>query len=125
MQQNDKSYTFLLQHSFKNRIYIRRVKVSKRSLQSGLLSLALFIGLTAFGGGIFGIYNYGTANGTFFAGMNGTTLNNTSSLSINTPKKAPSSIPGTIDYSRPNDSKNFAFNSGGPYVEGRSDSEDA
>lgn len=124
MQQNDKSYTFLLQHSFKNRIYIRRVKVSKRSLQSGLLSLALFIGLTAFGGGIFGIYN-GTANGTFFAGMNGTTLNNTSSLSINTPKKAPSSIPGTIDYSRPNDSKNFAFNSGGPYVEGRSDSEDA
>jgi murein DD-endopeptidase MepM/ murein hydrolase activator NlpD len=50
MQKNNKYYTFLFSHSFKSKIYIRRVKVSKAVLQTtGFAGLFLLIGVFSFG----------------------------------------------------------------------------
>ncbi|MGC2237799.1 MAG: M23 family metallopeptidase [Pyrinomonadaceae bacterium] len=50
MQKNNKYYTFLFSHSFKSKIYIRRVKVSKAVLHStGFAGLFLLIGFFSFG----------------------------------------------------------------------------
>jgi len=46
MQKNDKSYAFLLSHSSKSRIYIRRIAVSKRLVHFGSLGVFLLIGIT-------------------------------------------------------------------------------
>jgi murein DD-endopeptidase MepM/ murein hydrolase activator NlpD len=49
MQENNKYYTFLISHSLKSKIYIRRVKVSKTVLHStGFASLFLLIGFVSF-----------------------------------------------------------------------------
>ncbi len=52
MQKNDKSYTFLLSHSSKSRIYIKRVSISKRYVHFGSVSVFLFICCTVLGIGI-------------------------------------------------------------------------
>ena len=118
MQNNDKFYTFLLSHSSKSRIYFHRVEVSKRLLQNGLFSLALIIGLSTFGLGIFGVFNF-----TVLAQSDiGTTLADSTKnqLSINLPAQ-----PNSIDYSRPADLDNFSAGSGGPFSPEQTDSEDA
>jgi murein DD-endopeptidase MepM/ murein hydrolase activator NlpD len=47
MQQNDKSYTFLLSHKSKSRIYITRVDLPKTYLHLSTVGLLLFLGLTS------------------------------------------------------------------------------
>jgi len=120
MQENDKSYTFLLKHSFKSRIYIKRVEVSKKLLRNSLFSFALFIGLFAVGAGVSGVINNSNSIDNYFAGLFGTEVEaqtKTALISQNT-------LPGSINYSRPADSKNVAFNSGGPFSN-ETNSEDA
>jgi hypothetical protein len=49
MHKDDKFYTFLLSHSTKSKIYIRPVKISKKSLNTGIASLVLIIGIFSIG----------------------------------------------------------------------------
>ncbi|MBK8466744.1 MAG: M23 family metallopeptidase [Chloracidobacterium sp.] len=52
MQKNDKSYAFLLSHSSKSRIYIKRIAISKRYAHFGSVSVFLFLCCTVLGAGI-------------------------------------------------------------------------
>lgn len=50
MQKNNNKYTFLLSHTTKSNIYIRRIEVSKNILHTtGFASLFLIIGIVSFG----------------------------------------------------------------------------
>ena len=55
MQKNDKYYTFLLSQNKKDRIYIRKVEISKQLLHFGSVGIFLFIGLSVLGLGVTGI----------------------------------------------------------------------
>lgn len=86
-------------------------------LQNGLLSLAFIIGVTSFGAGIFGVFNYDfSANTDIAAAFTNPALNQ---LSLN-----PNQVK-TIDYSRPEESDIYAKNSGGPLSLAEMDPEDA
>src|SRR3954466_15946762 len=47
MQKNDKTHVFLLKHSSKNRIYIKRVAVSKRGINFSAVGFLFLITATA------------------------------------------------------------------------------
>src|SRR5690606_8573042 len=108
MQKNDKYYTFLLKHSYKTRIFIKRVEVSQKQIRTGLVSFALILGIFTAGAGITGIVNN---NSTFLAGL----IDRAETAQAQTTLSATTALPGSIDYSRPADSKNVSFNSGGPF----------
>ncbi|CAN5394516.1 hypothetical protein BH10ACI3_BH10ACI3_11200 [soil metagenome] len=55
MQKNDKSYTFLLSHSSKSKIYIKRIAISKSYLHFGSVGLFLIIGITSIAVGVSGL----------------------------------------------------------------------
>ena len=55
MQKNDKSYTFLLSHSSKSKIYIKRYAVSRSLVHFGSLGLFLILGITSLSVGVSGI----------------------------------------------------------------------
>jgi murein DD-endopeptidase MepM/ murein hydrolase activator NlpD len=105
MQNNGKFFTFLLSHSKKSRIYIRRVEVSKKLVQNSLLSLALIVGLSSITTGIYKAYN--SPSNTLF------------SAEVLTVKAAPAeqtAQPNSISYERPDAADAYAINSGGPYI---------
>lgn len=114
MQNNDKFYTFLLTHSSKSKIHIRRIEVSRKLIHSGLFTSIFIIGITAL----------------TFAGLN--TIRATSGTAGNEQVEiqAPAAtlvatVPaGSIDYSRPASSDNYLVNSGGP-VDDQATPEDA
>ena len=113
MQNNDKFYTFLLTHSSKTKIYIRRVEVSKKLIHSGLVSSVLLIGITALT--VTGLYRE-----TIFA---------KSDVARNEPVSAAASLTAapvqeSIDYSRPAASNDYSINSGGPVSENETTTED-
>ncbi len=119
MQSNDKFYTFLLSHSSKSKIYFRRVEVSKKLLKNSLFSLAVFFGLSTLGVGVFGVFNYTiSAHSEVSPGVE--------SRESRAGVPAHASVlttPASLDYSRPSD--NLSINSGGPFLPGQSDLEDA
>lgn len=116
MQKNDKSYTFLLSHSKKSKIFIKRVEVSKRLLRNTSFSLGIFFVLSFVSLAGYGVLNYsGLEYLSSVASRNSHLLENQVSAKTQT-----ANAPQSIDYSRPGDSDDFAFNSGGPF-----DSEDA
>jgi len=55
MQKNEKSYTFLLSQSYKSRIYIKRVEISKSLLHFGSVGIFLVFGITVLAVGIGGV----------------------------------------------------------------------
>ncbi len=55
MQKNDKYYTFLLSQKSKNRIYFRRVRISKNHLHFSSVSIFLLSGLVILGIGVSGL----------------------------------------------------------------------
>ncbi|MER3631886.1 MAG: hypothetical protein C4325_06775 [Blastocatellia bacterium] len=55
MTKNGKPFVFLLRHSSANRIYIRRVSISRGLVQNGLLAGTFLLLSTLLGGGIYGI----------------------------------------------------------------------
>jgi murein DD-endopeptidase MepM/ murein hydrolase activator NlpD len=118
MQNTDKSYTFLLSHSSKSRIYFRRVEVSKKLLKNTLFSFGIFFGLSIFGLGIFGAFNYKTSAHTVLSLASAAPVQN--QLSAAVPAQ-----PNSFDYSRPTDSDNFSLNSGGPSSPEEAEAEDA
>jgi len=111
MQKDDKYYTFLLSHSLKSKIYIRRVKVSKRLLHYSSISLFLVLGVSTLGFGLDGVFNT-----TAIAPANDAApfLNQ---LTV----KAASNDP--IDYTRPATANNYEPNSGGPAFNASADPE--
>lgn len=116
MQNNDKFYTFLLTHSSKNKIYIRRVEVSKKIIHSGLVSSVLLIGITALT--VTGLYR-----NTIFAQSD---VAKNEQVDIPAPAAALTAAPAqdSIDYSRPTTSNNYSINTGGPLSENEMSEED-
>lgn len=106
MQNNKKNYTFLLSHSTKSNIYIRRIEVSKKLVHSSIAGFILSIGLASLG--VIGFTNTGVL------------AKNEAPAAIETAviqhNNQPSE-PKTINYSRPQTSENFATNSGGPVLD--------
>jgi murein DD-endopeptidase MepM/ murein hydrolase activator NlpD len=116
MQNNDKFYTFLLTHSSKTKIHIRRIEVSKKLLHSGVVGSVLFIGVAAM-----------TVSGLF---RNTTLANSETAQNMTAGPSAPAAtlvatVPAnSIDYSRPSSSDNYLINSGGPSLENEGTPED-
>lgn len=102
MLKNGKCITFLVSHKTKSRIFIRRIAISRRFVQNGMLGFAFVAGLLALGGGIVGVVAGG------------------SSVSFGSKTAAAARVQGrlilpeTADYSRPEGSADLAVNSGGP-----------
>ena len=119
MQKNDKSYTFLLSHSKKSKIYIRRVEVSKSLLRNTSFSLGILFILSFVSLGVYGIVNYsGISEVSMVAARDHGLLQN--QVSLNLPAKQ-----NSIDYSRPDDLDEFTANSGGPFDSDEAEADDA
>jgi murein DD-endopeptidase MepM/ murein hydrolase activator NlpD len=103
MQKDSKFFAFLFTKKSSSRIYIRRIQVSRRLVQNGLLSFAILLGLSALGAGVAGVSNLSTANIDLASAV---------PTSQTTRVKTASAL--SIDYSRPAESSRMALNSGGP-----------
>jgi len=111
MQKNDKAYAFLLSHSSKNRIYIKRIEVSKRFAHIGTIGVFSVLILSTFAFGLFGIIR------------NSSLAETASKASIVTQISAePIKQVETADYSRPAPEE-LAINSGGPAEDNETDGE--
>jgi len=106
MQNIKKNYTFLLSHTTKSKIYIRRIEVSKKLIQS---SIAIFI----FSFGLVSVGVLGLIRTNVLAENDTPVSNETASV----PNNKQITEPKSIDYSRPTGSENFAMNSGGPALD--------
>ncbi len=104
MQNDDKSYSFLLKHSSKSKIYIKRVEVSKSYLHFGSVGIFLVLGITTLALGINGIVRT-----TAFA----ETLSKASPQALLGAQ--PEQASAGFDYSRPSDATEIAVNAGGPW----------
>ena len=104
MLKNDKASSFLLTHSSKNRVYIKRIEVPGMSLQLGILGIFFLLGLTAMGVGASGLLRK--------ADLQGMEIN----AALVTPVSAAPAAAAleTIDYSRPAAGTDYSANSGGP-----------
>ena len=103
MQKNDKSYAFLLSHSSRSRIYIKRVAVPKSLVNFGSIGIFFFLCITTLGIGI------GKAiETTAFAEA----LANTSVITNVAAESA--GEPSEIAYAEPASGGDYALNSGGP-----------
>ena len=107
MQKNNKNYKFLLSHTTKSKIYIRRIEVSKKLLNS---SVAIFI--LSFGIVSLGIVGFNRTN-VLAKSENPATIETAAVI----PQNNQITEPKSIDYSRPAGSENFAMNSGGPVLD--------
>jgi murein DD-endopeptidase MepM/ murein hydrolase activator NlpD len=110
MQNNDKFYTFLLTHSSKTKIYIRRIEVSKSLLHSGIVGSIVFIGIAALA--VTGVLTNG-----FSVGSQTVLAKNESPAAQAPAAVLTNPVTESIDYSRPVDADNYSFNSGGPVSE--------
>ncbi len=108
MQKDKKFFSFLVSHNKKDRIFIRRVGVSRSILQNGLLSIALLLGLSTLSFGIYGVLNLSLPEGTDLADVSGNPTTAQVTAQIPVQRK-------NIDYSRPEGAGDMALNSGGPY----------
>ena len=114
MQKNDKSYAFLLSHTSKSRIYIKRLAVSKRLVHFGSLGIFLLIGITTLGFGIGKI----VADPAFAETVGKTSVvTQVAAESINRTE--------TIEYSQPSEAADYSLNSGGPEEVDLDDGDDA
>ncbi len=112
MQKNDKSYTFLLSHSSKSKIYIKRFAVSKSLVHFGSLGIFMIFGLTTLGVGVTGI-------------LRNTVLakNITENPVLTQIAAIPEKAPEKIEPAKSTASDAYAFNSGGPEENEQADGE--
>jgi murein DD-endopeptidase MepM/ murein hydrolase activator NlpD len=117
MTNNGKYFTFLISRSSKSRIFFKKVDVSKRLLQNGLLSIAIIFAFTTFSIGILGVINNSFSFGSDLASA----LVNPSvnRISAQVPIKDTK-----IDYSRPDSFDDFTANSGGPFSDENMDADE-
>lgn len=113
MQKNNRFYTFLLTHTTKEKIFIRKLEISKKLVHTGAASLILSLGIGSFG--IYGFTSNTFANLAEIADKNASkTLTAKLDSSISQPKKTAQENPPTINYARPATDEELAQNSGGP-----------
>lgn len=102
--QRKNNYSFLLSHTTKSKIFIRRFEISKKLVHSGAVASILSLGLASFG--VAGLMrNDVLAHGKPPVGFEAT---------VALPVEA---APRQIDYSRPEVAADFAANSGGPVLD--------
>jgi len=111
MRKDNRYYTFLLSRSTKEKIYIRRLEVSKKLLHSSVASLVLCLGLSSVG-----VFGFIQSNNSILTAKNGNNFSETdleakSVLALKSKGFVGSS---SIDYSRPQNSVDYTLNSGGP-----------
>jgi murein DD-endopeptidase MepM/ murein hydrolase activator NlpD len=116
MQKNNNNYKFLLSHTTKSKIYIRRIEVSKKLLHSGIAIFILSFGIVSLGVA-------GLIKTDVLAKSETPAPIETAAIII--PNNQTISEPKSIDYSRPAQSENFALNSGGPVLDVQSTAEEA
>ncbi len=115
MQKNDKSYTFLLSHSKRSNIYIRRVEIPKTYIRNGLFSLGIFSILSIVSLGVYAITNFSGIEQSSVASISEAQ----NQLSFENAR------PNSFDYSRPGNADDFTANSGGPFDENDGESDEA
>lgn len=109
MQKDTRFFSFLFSHNSKNRIYIRRLQISKKVVQNGLLSVAIILGISTLAFGISGVLNITLpSSGEIASLIPNQTITQTAAAQVPVGSKV-------IDYSRPASSDDLALNSGGPY----------
>jgi murein DD-endopeptidase MepM/ murein hydrolase activator NlpD len=113
MQKNDKFYTFLLSHSSKSGIYIKRIAVRKSYLHFGSVGIFMMLGIATFAVGVNGLVRNPTLADTF------SQIPTVSSISASPPQ-----ITETTAQSEPPAASELAFNSGGPEEGNEVDGED-
>lgn len=104
MQNNAKYFAFHFSYSRGSKIHIRRIQVSKRLVQNGLLSFAIILGISAFSIGAFGVFDYASTNSEALASVAPKEMTAHASLIG----------PSALNYSRPDASSRMSLNSGGP-----------
>lgn len=104
MQKNPRSYTFLLTHTFKTKIYIRRIEVSKKLVNTTIAGLIL----------TFGIFSTGIAGIIKNQDLAKSETGISTEFPIVVEQNNPQAQYKSINYERPSESENFAINSGGP-----------
>lgn len=111
MTKNGKPFTFLFKRSNKDRIYFRRVEVSKGFIQNGILCISFAIFSTLLGGGLYGLVSgfpsIDIASAAQASNPTSAALTQNQPQTQNAPKR-------DIDYSRPDGSEDLMLNSGGP-----------
>lgn len=112
MLKDKRYYTFLLSHTTKEKIYIRRLKVSKKVLHASIASMVLCIGIASFG--IFGIFK-NNFNVSAPSEADISTAVSHSTEKVREFKESPiEQIQRFINYDRPQNSDEYSINSGGP-----------
>lgn len=110
MHKNDRFYTFLLTHTTKERIYIRRVEVSKNMAHSSVASALLFFVLGF--AGVFALSNSNAftvlAEAASSDAAASTSFQTKNVVSVNPEDQKP------LNYSRPVEKDSYTENSGGP-----------
>lgn len=109
MQKNDKYYTFLLKHSSKNRIFIKRVEIPRKGVTLASVSVVFIAGVSLFALGIYGLFTSGALR--------------TEGVPMTAALQTAPAETEHFDYSRPGDSKDFLRNAGGPELGDENDSE--
>lgn len=110
MQKNDKFYTFLLSHTTKSKIYIRRVEVSKKFFHSSVLGIFFIIGIISLGA--LAISKIDNVNAKSNETASAATVLQAQPIE-STPRNQPIEQK-SINYSRPAGTGNYSMNSGGP-----------
>ena len=105
MAKNDKFYTFLFSRSTNSKIRIRRIRVSKKIVQSGAVATFLIAGISLLSTGLSGVIR------TDALAKNLETPATEQLVLLKSDQKT------TFDYSRPADSNQMLPNSGGPASE--------
>lgn len=110
MQKDNHFYTFLLTHTSKEKIYIRKLEISKRVLHTTAASLLVCVGIASLG--VFGL----TKTNAFdqIANLTGENPAVTSASTLTKPVKPTSIETSPINYDRPSTDEDLAQNSGGP-----------
>ncbi len=115
MQKNKRFYTFLLSRTTKEKIYIRRLDISRKLVHTSAASLILSIGIASFG--VLGIVKADTLTNLAESAVSSTQENPLTAqakLPITKSVKSTNNTPATIDYARPSTDEELAQNSGGP-----------
>lgn len=114
MQKDNRFYTFLLTHTTKEKIYIRRLEVSKKVLHTSVASLILCFGV--FSLGIFGLTQTNAYSNLaqYIDLSDSNPTDSSATLAATRPVKKTSNDPLTLNYNRPVSTDNLSENSGGP-----------
>ncbi len=112
MQKNDNFYTFLLTHTTKDKIFIRRLEMPKKLVHTTAASLILCIGIFSFG--IFGLSKVDAFNDFVKSASFSQENPATATLAKTNSVKPISNDIKPFDYDRPSNGKDLTENSGGP-----------